>query len=92
MLMSQHVILPTHKDGNILDLVFTNNDNLIHECSTIPVLQSTSHHDIVMVSTCFKVNNLNDEEQPKIEPRTGFNALNFFSDDTDWKRTKQFLN
>ena len=31
MFMSQHVLSPTHKDGNILDLVFTNNSSLIHD-------------------------------------------------------------
>ena len=48
LFMSQHVQTATHKDGNILDLVFTNNSNLIHDCVSIPVLQSTSHHSIVM--------------------------------------------
>ena len=55
-LISQYVNTPTHKDGNILDLVFTNNENIIHNCAIIPVLQSTSHHKIVMVSTCLNVN------------------------------------
>ena len=71
---------PTHKDGNILDLVFTNNENLIHDYSVLPVLQSTSHHSIVMVSTSLKVQSLaHDDDQP--EPHSKFNALNFFSDE-----------
>ena len=60
MFLYQHVLSPTHKDGNILDLVFTNNISLIHDCSTIPVLHSTSHHSIVMLSTCYKTKMMNE--------------------------------
>ena len=88
--MSQYITFPTHKDGNTLDLVFTNNENLIHECSPIPILPSTSHHNIVMVSTTLKVNNLAyDDDQP--EPRSNFNTLNFFSEEIDWNKLKNEL-
>ena len=88
--MSQYINFPTNKDCNILDLVFTNNESLIHGCSAIPVLQSTSHHSIVMVSTNLKVSNLAyDDDQP--EPRSLFNALNFFSDDIEWNKLKSEL-
>ena len=81
--MSQHVLTPTHTDGNTLDLVFTNNSSIIHNCSTIPVLQSTSHHSIVMTSTLYKVKvqTADDDERP---PLTMFNSLNFFSKEIDW--------
>ena len=85
LFMSQHVNSPTHKDGNILDLVLTNNSSLIHDCVTIPVLQSTSHHSIVMVSTTYKVKfQLEDEEQRP--PLTRFSALNFFNKEIDWNK------
>ena len=88
--MSQYVDIPTHKDGNILDLVFTNNDSIIHNCSTIPVLQSTSHHDIVMVLTCLNVNSITDkDDQP--EPYTKFNTLNFYAENIDWVNIKKNL-
>ena len=91
MFMSQYITLPTHKDGNILDLVFTNNENLIHDSSIVPVLQSTSHHVIVMISTSFKIQNINhNDDQP--ETRSGFNPLNFFSDDIEWDSVKNDLN
>ena len=83
LFMSQYIQKPTHKDGNTLDLVFTNNEYLIHDYSILPVLQSTSNHSIVMVSTSLKVQNfVCDDEKP--EPRTKFNALNFFSEEIDW--------
>ena len=51
-----------------------------HDYSVLPVLQSTSHHSIVMVSTSLKVQSLaDDDDQP--EPHSKFNALNFFSDE-----------
>ena len=90
LFMSQYVNQPTHKDGNILDLVFTNNENLIHDCSVIPVLQSTSHHSIVMVSTSLKVQNFAyDDDQP--EARSKYNSLNFFSDEIEWNILKHEL-
>ena len=92
MFMSQYVNQPTHKDGNILDLVFTNNETLIHDYSVIPVLQSTSHHSIVMVSTSLNAQYLpyDDDDQP--EPRSKFNALNFFADEIEWNELKNDLN
>ena len=88
--MSQYIDLPTHKDGNTLDLVFTNNEHIIHSYSTVPVLQSTSHHEIVLVSTTLKVqNSLLDNDQQ--EPHTKFNTLNFFADDIDWETIKDDL-
>ena len=89
--MSQYIQKPTHKDGNTLDLVFTNNEYLIHDYSILPVLQSTSNHSIVMVSTSLKVQNfVCDDERPG--PRTKFNALNFFSEEIDWTKLKDDLN
>ena len=63
--LSQIVTKPTHKDGNILDLVFVNNQSLIHDCTNIPVLQSTSHHYIVEVSTPYKVKTCNTSSNEK---------------------------
>ena len=88
--MSQYIDSPTHKDGNALDLVFTNNEQIIHSYTTVPVLQSTSHHDIVLVSTTLKIQNyLLDNDQQ--EPRTKFNTLNFFADNIDWETIKNDL-
>ncbi|XP_066933083.1 uncharacterized protein [Clytia hemisphaerica] len=91
LFMSQYVNQPTHKDGNTLDLVFTNNEDLIHDYSILPVLQSTSHHSIVMVSTRLKVQSFSSNDD-KPEPRSKFNALNFFSDEIDWNKLKEDLN
>ena len=83
LFMTQLVSGSTHKDGNTLDLVFVNNSSLVNDCLTIPVLLSTSHHQIVQLSTTYKVNPVpvTSEERPEL---TSFNKLNFFSKDTNW--------
>ena len=84
LFMTQYVTIPTHKDGNTLDLIFTNNSTLVHDCITIPVLQSTSHHYIVSATTSYKVN-VQTKKQEKRPPLTKFKALNFFNSNTDWE-------
>ena len=88
--MTQFVQTPTHKDGNVLDLLFTNNSTLIHDCVNIPVLQSTSHHDIVMATTSYKVN-VQEEDADMTTPLTMFRSLNFFSPDIDWDKLNEIL-
>ena len=80
---------PTHKDGNTLDLVFTNNIDLVHHWSTIPVLQSTSHHSAIQVATTYKTFSALEDVPPP--PLTGFNSLNFHSEDVDWTAVNKEL-
>ena len=89
LFLCQYVTKPTHKDGNILDLVFVNNPSLIHCCTVIPVLQSTSHHSIVEVSTSYLVKNTNATLEAQQTPKTGFHSLNFFSERIDWDGLNQ---
>ena len=84
LFLSQYVLCPTHKDGNILDLVFVNNSSLIHDCSTVPVLHSTTHHSIVQISTSYKVKCETTTSEER-SPRTLYNTLNFFSDEINWE-------
>lgn len=92
LMLNQHVTHPTHKDGNILDLVFTNNDRLVHSVEIIPTLRSNSHHSIVRCSTLFKskLNNCTPQypTQPKISK---FDSLNFYSDEIDWESINKDL-
>ena len=88
--LTQMISKPTHKDGNTLDLLLVNNTSLIHHCSIIPVLHSTSHHALIQVSTGYKSSfDAGQSERPKL---TSFNALNFFSEDIDWEAIKSELN
>ena len=51
--LQQLVTQSTHRGGNTLDLVFTNNDHLIHSHECIkPPLASTSDHYIIECKSC----------------------------------------
>ena len=49
--LSQIIQSSTHKDGNILDLLLTNNALHIHSHAVIPTLNSISHHYTMHVAT-----------------------------------------
>ena len=91
LFMTQFVTESTHKDGNTLDLVFSNNSSLIHSCNIVPVLHSTTHHSIVQIETVYKVKCENNADS-NCAPKTMFNALNFYSDDVDWNSLIEDLN
>ena len=81
----QQVDQPTHRAGNTLDLVFTNNGHLISDltCSPAPI----SDHFLVDATLPYKTQAAptgvqNTEEPPP--PAEGFWALNFHSEDADW--------
>ena len=88
--LSQMISTPTHKDGNILDLLLVNNTSLVHHCSIIPVLHSTSHHCLIQTSTSYKSSfKPESAERPKL---SSFNELNFFNEDSDWVSINKKLN
>ena len=87
-LLSQMIKQPTHSEGNILDLIFTNDRQLFSEINCIPT--SKSDHFIVEVSTHFKSHFAKSRQQK----RTFFNvfdAHNFFSEDVDWDAIRSEL-
>ena len=90
----QYVTKPTHKDGNILDLCFTNNTNLIHsyQCD----FTISSHHRVVQFKTTLTNESASPEETfrvPNSEDGPGaiFDSLNFLSDEADMEGLKQRL-
>ena len=82
--LHQHITYATHKDGNTLDLVFTNNSNLIHshEC-IVPPLTSVSDHYIIECKTRIQ-GSVDDEDQTRPERISPLDNLNFFSNDIQW--------
>ena len=82
----QYITKPTHKDGNILDLCFTNNAALIHsfQCD----FTITSHHSIVHLKTTLKAQCVEEAtfRQPNTDdgPGSVFDSLNFFSDEANF--------
>ena len=90
----QYITKPTHKDGNTLDLCFTNNAALIHsfQCD----FTITSHHSIVTCRTSLKASASSNEttfRNPVSEdgPGSVFDSLNFFSDEANWFGLEQKL-
>ena len=81
--LSQHVTTPTHVNGGVLDLIFSNNKHIIHSYSTLTPLRSTSDHYVVEVNTpLLCVDQGNKEEKPPFA--SPFDCLNFHSNDIDW--------
>ena len=89
--LSQLIHKPTHKDGNTLDLLFTNNPLILHSYNVMENI--FSHHGIVECFTTYNIIPHNKQEQPVSNKDTEirFENLNFFSDDTDWERIDKEL-
>ena len=54
--LKQYVQESTHKDGNTLDLLFTNNDMIIHDLQCTKTLNSITHHCLVETLMTYKSN------------------------------------
>lgn len=87
-LLNQMVHKPTHKSGNILDLIFTNNKQLFNEIHVIPTTRSDHH--IIEVATHFK-SHFSRSQKTIRQFSNIFDSLNFFSDDVDWAKMKTEL-
>ena len=96
MSLTQEVTLPTHKDGNVLDLILTNNQYITHEIIIETPLLSISHHKILKTTTKLNPTALNCNKKPKNTTKKNsqsrFDILNFQSNDVDWDRINNDLN
>ena len=89
--LNQCIEKTTHKDGNILDLLLTNNKQLIHSYSCFPTVNSISHHSIVQVSThyCLSVGSKSSETRV---PNNNFEHFNYHNESVDWNAVNEKLN
>ena len=80
----QQIHEATHRKGNILDLLFSNNPQFIH--SYKPVETMYSEHSIVECATKYHPSNIQEaKKQKKYSPAASqLEKLNFFSEDADW--------
>ena len=83
----QQIDCPTHEDGNTIDLVFTNNSDLVHSFSALPT--SRSDHYLIEILAAYKPHSHSGadpdcNDTPNHPNDTGFNDLNFFSEDVNW--------
>ena len=88
--LSQVIKEPTHYQGNTLDLVFTNNTDLIHNIIVTPSVRSISHHSMVSIQTQYKAQILSadTEASPRLSP---LDYLNFHSKEINWKTINKEL-
>lgn len=84
LFLKQVVNKPTHKDGNTLDLVLTNNTDLISDIEFNDTLLSITHHKVVHLSTSYNVN-LVDADAINAFYLNEFQKFNFFSEKVDWE-------
>ena len=78
----QLINTPTHKEGNTLDLLLTNNIQLIHSFETIPTINLSDHH-MINVKTHLKFNK-DTTAINSSNPRNVFDQYNFYSNKVKW--------
>ena len=83
---------PTHRDGNILDLLFTNNTDLVHSYSSL--YSSVSDHNVLEMKAHYKMktNQDADAKEDKDTKVPSFYGLNFFSEKINWTLFNHELN
>ena len=90
----QNILKPTHRDGNILDLCFTNNPAFMHSYQCHGT--SLSDHLIIEAWTSFQHTTKEDNAQPLNEEPLStagiFSSLNFMSEEVDWDNLDRELN
>lgn len=83
--LSQHITSPTHIHGNTLDLVFTNNETLIHTIECTNTVQSISHHNVIRMATQYKVGDIEKVKKDAHNLLSPFDELNFHDENIDWE-------
>ena len=88
--LTQIIQEPTHKQGNMLDLCFTNNPMILHTCNMMETI--LSDHKIIECLTTYSTMSPKGEK-PITQGNSDieFDKLNFFSEDTDWANLEKEL-
>jgi hypothetical protein len=79
----QHVNKPTREE-NILDLFFTNNDELVNDIEIIPTISDISDHKIINVKTNFYETMKECIQSTQLE-HISFKNFNFFNEKVNWE-------
>ena len=79
----------THRAGNLLDLLFTNNAQLINRYEITPCPRSDHH--LIDVHVAYKSNVTAYTDNEPLPAPEGFWALNFLSEDVDWSSLSDAL-
>jgi len=86
--LEQLINEPTHEDGNILDLIFTNNVDLLHSFTCNET--SFSDHHIINCKCNYNQTETIAYATPSSEEKS-FESLNFFSDEIEWDKLSEEL-
>ena len=86
--LTQMIHKVTHKAGNTLDLLFTNNKQLINDIQCFE--SNFSDHYLVEISTHFKSHFTRAKKSIR-KSYNLFDSLNFFNDEVNWDQIKQEL-
>ena len=87
--LNQIIHKPTHKDGNVLDLILTNNTDLVHSYHCVPTLNLISHHFIVEVASTYNTS-FHTESKNKILDGS-LNMYNYFDENIKWEELNHTL-
>ena len=89
--LTQYVDCPTHEKGNTLDLIFTNNSELIHGFNAYPTINSDHHIVECTTNLEFCYNNTIQNANSDTCKEDNFSDYNFFSDDINWSSVEEEL-
>ena len=73
--LTQHVTTPTHVEGGVLDLVFSNNSYIVHSYNTLKPLRSTSDHFVIEVNTPIMSNETEQEDLDQLVKWADINEM-----------------
>ena len=82
---------PTHRAGNMIDLLFTNNAGSIHSIEALP--SSISDHYLMNITTMYNTSQpfREDPEDTPDQDCKSFRSLNFFSESINWDALSEEL-
>ena len=97
--LTQEIAKPTHNKGNVLDLLFTNNSELLHSYESNATLFSDHYLVEGKINYCIpeyvegrEINKQHSKGNEDVEILTAnFNQLNFFSEKINWKMLNKEL-
>ena len=87
--LKQHINHATHYAGNTLDLLFTNNEYMLHSYNCLVPIRSVSDHYVIEANTQYKAKETLIEEKP--EYISFLDNFNFFSNDIQWPNISEEL-
>ena len=84
--LNQCISESTHKDGNVLDLLFISNQELCHSYSCKDMLQQLTHHKMIVVNTSYNFGGGVCTISPP--ERKGLFKFNFFDETINWEKVQ----